>query len=74
MEVYKVIGTNRQTGEKGWRYLVSLEEKVLLGHDAEFEQVTVDPAVFLENKATRSAAFDGWLLEHQWKAEGRLFQ
>jgi hypothetical protein len=74
MKAFKVVGNNPSTAEKGWRYLVSEEEKALLGRDAEFEQVEVDPAVFLENKGNRSTAFNDWLLEHKWKAEGRSAQ
>jgi len=74
MQAFKVVGTNPyDTGEKGWRYLVSKSERAILGRDAEFVPVEVDPAEFLESKATRSTAFNGWILEHQWKADGQLY-
>ena len=65
MRAFKVIAEHPWTGEKKSRYLVSEEEKVLLGDDAKFEPVDIHPAAFLENKATRSTAFSDWLLEHK---------
>ncbi len=74
MIVYAVIATNPQTDEKRWRYLVSEPEMRLREGDAEFEPIDVEPAVFEENRSRRSQPFKDWLIEAQWKAEGRLYQ
>jgi len=77
MEAFRVVARDPSTGEKSEersRYLVTGEEKTLVGRAAEFEQVDVDPAVYLENKDGRSTSFASWILEHQWKADGRLYR
>ena len=75
MIAFEVVRRHPSTLEKGPSlYLVTEEEKGVLGEAAEFEQVEVEPPVFLENKRTRSVGFSGWIFEHQRKAEGLLYQ
>jgi hypothetical protein len=57
MRVYRVAGYNINTDGFSSKYLVSEDEKSLLGPKFKYEPVEVEEAIFMENKRQRSMAF-----------------